>query len=241
MSDKDFAQVETAYFEHDNAANSSTKAMVITAVAIIFAMVCFGIGFYMGENHGLEANKSNKHEKLIEKLQNQKQELATLKVDAEKWQQQEANTSQVGELTFYNELPDQSINPEPLDNQPKAVNNAAFLDKLEADLEKSRGDKHARLATEQKLEDIINAHMNNTSRTFRIQVASFTTKEDAESFVPRLQALGIPAEVQHVEIPNKGTYFRVYTRSYMKEQDAIHAKQLIKQKLKVTGLLIQNG
>jgi len=27
----------------------------------------------------------------------------------------------------------------------------------------------------------------------------------------------------------------------MKEQDAIHAKQLIKQKLKVTGLLIQNG
>ena len=241
MADKDFAQVESAYFEQSEATKSSTKAIAITAIAIIFSMICFTIGFYMGERQALEANKSSKHEKLIEKLQQQQKELAALKIDAEKWQQQEASTSQIGQLTFYNELPDQSINPEPLDNQPKIINNTAFLDKLEADLAKAKDSEQALHSANQRLEDIINAQMNKTTRTFRIQVASFTTQKDAESFAPKLKGLGISTKIQQVEIPNKGTYFRVFTGSYSKEQDAIQAKQLIKDKLNMNGLMIQDG
>ncbi|MDQ7005079.1 MAG: SPOR domain-containing protein [Ghiorsea sp.] len=241
MGDKDFAKVETTHFEQGESQKLSSKTAVITVTATTFAMVCFAIGFYMGEQQGLEGSKSNKHDELVSKLQNQQRELNTLKEDAEKWQQQEANTSQVGELTFYNELPKQSITPEPLGDQPQAVQGSVFLDKLEADLEKSKDDKHAKLAMERNLEDVIKAQMKKTSRSFRIQVASFTRRKDAEKFLPTLQSLGISAEVQYIEIPNKGVYFRVYTRSFMKEKDAIHAQQLIKQKLKIVGLLIQNG
>ncbi|HID37796.1 MAG TPA: SPOR domain-containing protein [Ghiorsea sp.] len=241
MGDKDFAQVETAYFEHHDAKNTSNRAIIITALATFFAIACFAIGFYMGEQHGIEASKGNKHDALIAKLQNQQQELTKLKEETEKWQQQEANTSQIGQLTFYNELPDQSINPEPLDNQPKITNNTAFLDKLEADLARAKDSEQAMHSAGQRLEDIINAQMNNTTRTFRIQVASFSTQQDAKNFIPKLQGLGIAAEVRRVEIPNKGTYFRVFTGSYMNEQDAMRAKQLIKDKFKLDGLMIQNG
>ncbi len=241
MADKDFAHIESAQFDKDSGLSSSSKSVVITLLATVFAIICFGTGFYMGEKHGIEASKGNKQETLIAKLETQKKELEVLKEDAQKWQQQEANTSQVGELTFYNELPDQSINPEPLDIQPKIKNNTVFLDKLEAELAKKQDKEKALIATEQKLEDIIQAQLKTTSRTFKIQVASFTTKADAQRFLPKLKALGIPAEIQRVEISGRGIYYRVYSRSYQQEQEAIQAKKLIKQKLNIDGLMIQNG
>ncbi len=241
MSDKDFAHVESTQFDENSGLSSSSKSVVITLLATVFASACFGIGFYMGEQHGFEASKGKKHEALIEKIQHQKQELATLKEDAQKWQTQEANTSQVGELTFYNELPDQSINPEPLDNQPKIKDNSDFLDKLEAELIKNKDKDKAAEVNNQRLEDIIQAQLQNTSRTFKIQVASFTMQKDAERFLPKLEGLGIPAEIQRVEISGRGIYYRIYTRSYKKEQEAIQVKNLIKQKLNISGLMVQNG
>jgi len=241
MADKDFAHIESAHFEKDSGLSSSSKGMVITLLATVFAIICFGTGFYMGEQHGLETNEGKKQIALIEKLQHQKQELEALKEDAQKWQEQEASTSQVGELTFYNELPDQSINPEPLDNQPRIKDNSVFLDKLEAELLKNKDKDKAIEVNNQSLEDIIQAQLQNTSRSFKIQIASFKEESEAQRFLPKLQALGIPAEIQRAEVSGRGIYYRVYTRSYQKEQDAIQVKSLIKQKLNIDGLMIQNG
>jgi len=242
MAERDFGQLDATKFEDVRPA-SSNKAVLITIMATVFAISCFTVGFFMGEKHGLESGKGNQHEALVSKLQNQQQELESLRKEALKARQQEVRTSQVGELTFYNELPDQSINPEPLDAKPqlKTKPNSAFLDKLEAELKKDKHKKIADQQSSQKLDDIIKAQMQITSRTFRIQVASFKEEQDAEHFLPKLEGLGIPAEIQRVQLSNLGVYYRVYSKSYMKEQDAMQAKELIKQKLFMTGILIQNG
>ncbi len=246
MAERDFGQVEAAYDEQRGGSNPANKPLIITVVATVFAMICFAMGFYMGEQHGVELSKSNKQEDLVVKLQKQQKELEALKEDAKKWQAQEANTSQVGELTFYNELPDQSINPEPLDGKPvdaasgvNAPHNSAFLDKLEAEL--SKKNKHAAENTDQTIEQAISAHMQTTSRTFRIQVASFRAEKEAQALRAKLQNIGVPADVQRVDLQQKGVYYRVYSKSYMKEQDAIQAKELIHRKLKVVGIMVQNG
>jgi hypothetical protein len=239
MAERDFGYVEAANGEQHGNAMTANKPLIITVIATVFAMICFAVGFYMGEQHGLELNKGNKHEELISKLQKQKQEIQTLKEDAQKRQAQEANTSQVGELTFYNELPDQSINPEPLDAKPLSKDNSAFLDKLEAQLQKK--DKHSAENTAQTIEEAISAHMQTSSRSFRIQVASFRENKEALALTYKLGNIGVPAEVQRIDIQDKGVYYRVYTKSYMKEQDAIQAKSLIFKKLKLKGIMVQNG
>ncbi|MDX8380768.1 MAG: SPOR domain-containing protein [Ghiorsea sp.] len=242
MAERDFGQLDATKFEDVRPA-SSNKALFITILATVFAISCFTVGFYTGEKHGLESGKGNQHETLVSKLQNQKQELESLRKEALNARQQEVRTSQVGELTFYNELPDQSINPEPLDAKPQVIAkpNSTFLDQLEAELKKDKQKKIADQQSSQKLEDIIKTQMQTTSRTFRIQVASFKEEQDAQQFLPRLERLGISAEVQRVKLGGLGVYYRVYSKSYMKEQDAMQAKELIKQKLFMTGILIQNG
>ncbi len=241
MTDKDFAHIESAHFEKGNALSSSSKSIFITLLATVFAIICFGTGFYMGEQHGIKASKGHKQEALIAKLEKQQQELQALKEEAQKWQQLEANTSQVGELTFYNELPKQSIIPEPLEHQPKPKSPAAFLDKLEAELAANQDKEQALVVTEQRLEDVIRVQMQSTSRSFKIQVASFSSEHDALQLLPKLKALGIGANIQRVDIASKGIYYRVYTHTYTDEVKAIQAKELIRQKLHIDGLMVQNG
>jgi len=239
MAERDFGQVEATYNEQRGNTAAANKPLMITVIATVFAMICFAVGFYMGEQHGIELSQGSKHEDLVVKLQKQQKELESLKEDAKKWQAQEANTSQVGELTFYNELPDQSINPEPLDAKPVSKDNSAFLDKLEADLEKNKKDRVK--ASAQTIEEAISAHMQNTSRTFKIQVASLRAEKDALNLRYKLEGMGIPAEVQRVNLQEKGVYYRVYTQSYKKESDAMQIKERIYQKLKMKGILVQNG
>jgi cell division septation protein DedD len=83
--------------------------------------------------------------------------------------------------------------------------------------------------------------MQTSSRSFRIQVASFRGNKGASALIYKLENLGIPAQVQRVDIQGKGVYYRVYTKPYMKEQDAIQAKALIFKKLKLKGIMVSNG
>lgn len=240
MAERDFGQIEAANDEKHR--SQINQPLVITIIATVLAMFCFAAGFYMGEQYGMELHKSHKQEELLARLEKQQKELEALKEDAKKWQAQEANTSQVGELTFYNELPEQSINPEPLDGQipPHTQEpNTSFLDKLEAEL--SKKDKHATEHTAQTIEQAISAHMQTSSRTFRIQVASFKAEKEAHALRLKLQNMGVPADVQRVDIQGKGIYYRVYTQPYSSERDAIQVKELIHQKLNMVGIMVQNG
>jgi len=166
------------------------------------------------------------------KLQNQQKELETLKQAVEKNLDKEAATSQVGELTFYNELPKQSIVPEPLHASEVSTRPAAsnIVDQPMDDIK----------AAEKKLDALIQDEMKTTSRSFRVQVASFSAEDDAKNFLPSLSKLGISPQIQKVNLATMGTRYRVFTNSYSDETNAMRAKQLIKEKLKIDGILIQN-
>jgi DedD protein len=244
MADKDFAHIETTHFELADTRASHNKSIIVTISAIAFVIVCFSAGFFMGEQHGVETVKGNKHNELVEKLQTQQKELKTLQIEAQKWRTQEANTSQIGELTFYNELPKQSIVPEPLNAGEESK--ADMLDALAAKALQKKpphiSNEHDNIeATEKELEAIIKTQLSTSARSFRIQVASFKQQQDAERFTPKLSAIGIQANIQRAELAELGVFYRVYTESYPNEQQAIKAQKRIKEELQITGLLIQNG
>ncbi|MDX8387018.1 MAG: SPOR domain-containing protein [Ghiorsea sp.] len=234
MTGKDFAHLETTQFDSSkDTPVSNSKALLIVILAIMFAIVCFAIGFFMGEKHGLETDKGNKHEALLETLQEQQKELESFKQEAEKWRQKEASTSQVGELTFYNELPKQSVMPEPLDGKIKhqiitPKNKHSIIDESVDNIE----------ATEKKLNAIIEKEMNTSTRKFRIQLASFKQRSDSENLVAQLKAVGVDASVDQVNLANIGVRYRVNTLPFDQHHHALRAKRLVKEKFNITGIII---
>lgn len=229
MAEKDFA-MDTGQLSNNHAGNFNPyKTILIVVAAVAFSIVCFTLGFQMGEKHGVETTQGKKHQDLVQKLQSQQQELETLKQAAATQNNKEATTSQVGELTFYNELPKQSVVPEPLQESKMPEKNVPNL-RPSDDMQ----------SVEKNLEALIQQELQSSSRTFRVQVASFTQHSDAEHFLPKLQSLGLTPQIQKVTLPNIGTRYRVFSQSFMQEQDGIRAKQLIKEKLHLDGILIQN-
>lgn len=230
MNDKDFAHLENNLAENEvKSPASQSKVGMIVVLSLMFAIVCFAVGFFMGEKYGLESHKGNKHELLLKKLETQRQTLEDYKKESKKWQQQEAPTSQVGELTFYNELPDQSIIPEPLDGQKSVTSKAhAIINEEQEDLE----------LTERRLNEIIEREMNKPVRQYRIQIASFKHPVDASNFVQQLNTIDIIAEVRKVNLVNLGIRYRVITLAFEQREGALRAKEKIKEKFHVTGILI---
>ncbi|MDQ7001639.1 MAG: hypothetical protein Q9N02_02985, partial [Ghiorsea sp.] len=90
MTDKDFAYTESKSPSPERSPMpSQSKASLITILAVMFAITCFAVGFFMGEKHGLESNKGNQYEALMQKLEKQQQKIEIFKKDAVKLQQKE--------------------------------------------------------------------------------------------------------------------------------------------------------
>ncbi len=235
MADKDFAYSEPQSNDAErSSAPSQSKTILIAMLAVIFAIVCFAVGFFMGEKHGLESNKGQKYEALMKKLEKQQQKIEAFKKEAAKAKQPEATTSQLGDLTFYTELPNQSITPEPLNASPKEASNHTqpktqpVIDEQQTDL----------ALTEKRLNAIIEQEMRKPIRQYRIQVASFKHMKDAKNFVQLLQKEDIAAEIQQVSLANIGVRYRVFTLPFEQRENALQAKEQIKNKFQVTGILV---
>lgn len=234
MADKDFAYTEPQTSNSERATvPSQSKTSLIAILAVMFAIVCFTVGFFMGEKHGLESNKGNQYEALMKKLEKQQQKIEVFKKEAAKAKQSEAATLQLGELTFYTELPNQSITPEPLtakDSASKAKHTKAhvIIDEQQTDL----------ALTEKRLNAIIEQEMRTPTQQYRIQIASFKQDSDALKFVQQLQKEGVAAEVQQVSLANLGIRYRVLTTPFEQREHALRAKEDIKSKFHVTGILV---
>jgi len=237
MSDKDFANTGVIQLEIDNSgAIHSTKPMTIASLSLAFAMACFAVGFFMGEKYALEASKGNKQAELLNTVKNQQKELEELKSEAKQWQQKEAQTSEVGELTFYNELPKQSVIPEPIHAS----------DILDANTEKPvikvntviDGSSDNLEANEDRLDRIIEQEMAKPSHIFRIQFASFKEKQESEIFVDRLKEVGVKTVIQRVDLENLGIRYRVKSTPYSEQDLALKTMDLVKEKFQITGIII---
>jgi len=237
VSDKDFAYNEPQTTNSERSSTPSpSKTGLIVILAVMFAIACFAVGFFMGEKHGLESSKGNQYEDLMKKLKKQQQKIEAFKKEAEKAQQKEAETSQLGELTFYTELPKQSITPEPLNaNSKGASQHTKTKPKTDIPLDTQQTDL---ALTEKRLNAIIEREMQKPTQQFRIQIASFKHEKDAVTFVHSLQKEDIPAEIQQVSLANMGIRYRVFTLPFGQREDALRAKAHIKDKFHVTGILV---
>ncbi|MDQ7003096.1 MAG: SPOR domain-containing protein, partial [Ghiorsea sp.] len=136
----------------------------------------------------------------------------------------------LGELTFYTELPNQSITPEPLNAKPKSTQAKAhsIINEQQTDL----------TLTEKRLDAIIEQEMRAPTRSYRIQIASFKHKKDARNFVHQLKKASVDAEIQQVSLANIGIRYRVLTTPFAHKAKALNAREQIKNKFHVTGILV---
>ncbi|MCK5307303.1 MAG: hypothetical protein KAJ73_01705, partial [Zetaproteobacteria bacterium] len=112
MAGQDFAQIEAPQPEDVRPVGRS-KVLLLTIMALAVVAGGFMVGFMVGHEMGMQKATSDDDERLLTQLKQQQGELARLRSEAQK-QQPEVSTTQVGELTFYNELPKQSVDPEPM-------------------------------------------------------------------------------------------------------------------------------
>ncbi len=230
MSDKDFAHIERHAADEDAPKpRNQSKTILIVSLATMLAIACFSVGFFMGEKHGQQSNQGDKYHALVSKLKEQQQKIENYKKQMEAARSKEADTSQVGELTFYNQLPKQSVTPEPLDAAATAKpQKTSVIDESPEDI----------ALTEQRLNAIIEKQLQTPQQQFRIQIASFKQASDAEHFVQQLLEAGVSAQVQKVSLANLGIRYRVLTLPFSQRDKALQAKAHIKEKFHITGILV---
>ncbi len=241
MSDKDYAQARTAQIESKRASQASNpKPMVIASLATVLAIICFSAGYYLGEKYSQENDLSAKHEALLAKLHQQQEENKKLKKEAKRYQEEKKSDSDVGELTFYNKLPNQSIIPEPLDGNKTKLK--PLLSNAEKNGEKkhtsAKDSSHENWETEEQLDAIIAKELNSPALKFRLQIASFIEEKDAHTLVERLKEAGIESVVKRVELVNLGTRHRVYTTPFNQQKRALEARQLVQDTFGIKGIII---
>lgn len=239
MAKQDFAHV-TAQVEllkpEDVRPVSSTKMMLLTIAGLVVLAVSFAGGYKFGHKAGEESAQSESKARLVAQVEAQQQELEHLRKEAAA-RVPEASTTQVGELTFYNELPKQPVEPAPL-GEAEPPEAAA----VEAPAESSP-------SSEELLQQIIENELKQGERQsttsaslsghFYVQAASFLKEEDATAFAAKLKAAAMPAMVRQVVLERLGVRYRVFAGPYETHAKADAAKMELKSKMNITGLVVR--
>ncbi|MDX8404770.1 MAG: SPOR domain-containing protein [Mariprofundus sp.] len=247
MSKKDFAQIKAPH--HEPKKHSSP---LLPVIIILLAVICFAAGYWLAgqqavsttpqslisksELTSLQAQLQARTEQVSEQqgvIDHLKQQVARWKGRAE----QDAH-SKVGELHFYNDLPNQSVTPAPVMEPAKAP-----VPQLK--------EKHLIIPA---TEPVINRPIQTETRAmnepaaskavgnagYKIQVASLRNRQDADALQQKLSKSGFRAVVQSADLGEKGQWFRVYAGPYINKAEALQHLSELEIKLHVKGLLI-NG
>lgn len=76
---------------------------------------------------------------------------------------------------------------------------------------------------------------------WQVQVSSFKTDAEAQSFAEQLRARGHRAHVQQAEIPGRGTWYRVKIGPFATQNEAIKYKSAFVAKEKVPAFVVKSG
>ena len=237
MAGQDFAQIEAPQPE-DVRPMGRSKVLLLTIMALAVVAGGFMVGFMVGHEMGMQKATSDDDERLLTQLKQQQGELARLRSEAQK-QQPEVSTTQVGELTFYNELPKQSVDPEPMQ-----VNREQGVQGTEP-RQNSKESATSKILFRQIIEQELNQKMSEKPAEvigeYYLQLASFQKQSDAESFFPKLAKNGLPGVIKRVELSRLGTWYRVYAGPFDSKQASEEAKKRAKNSLNITGLIIKEA
>jgi cell division protein FtsN len=237
MAGQDFAQIEAPQPE-DVRPMGRSKVLLLTIMALAVVAGGFMVGFMVGHEMGMQKVTSDDDERLLTQLKQQQGELARLRSEAQK-QQPEVSTTQVGELTFYNELPKQSVDPEPM-----RMNRERGVQSIEP-AQNSKESSASKMLLKQIIEQELNQKMGEKPADgvgeYYLQLASFQKQSEAESFFPKLAKSGLPGVIKRVELSRLGTWYRVYAGPFDSKQASEEAKKSAKNSLNITGLIVKEA
>ncbi|MDX8395538.1 MAG: SPOR domain-containing protein [Mariprofundaceae bacterium] len=241
MAGQDFAHVEALQQPEDVRPMGQTKIMMLIMALLVVLAASFSGGFMMGRDQGAQEANSQDEARLLAQLKQQKEELAALRAQAVIHQEEKVSTTQVGELTFYNELPNQSVQPAPLNTSNVRVGEKKKAEKtlkqvLEQELKKQSAKKRAVVLMSP--DSTLKGQKSSDNQRYQLQMASFQQNKEANAFILKLKAKGIVAIIQKVKLPNIGTWYRIYSGNFTMREQAAKAQERIKKDLKISSLIV---
>jgi len=253
MGAQDFAHIETAQVEVRKPL-THVKTMLLTALSVLLVLGTFMGGFWLGKKQGIETASGEDKARLEKLLKEQQDEMQLLRQEAAKQKvQPEVSTTQVGDLTFYNELPSQSVKPAPLHATNASKKSLATHSSHQApsastlEMRKMIAKEMYQGSTKnvKPVASKVTAHavsMDNgkpKKKGFILQVGSFQKQADANAFLPKLTKQGFLPTVRRVELPSLGVWYRVYITGYASKLSANKAKNTMKKSLNITALVLK--
>ncbi len=256
MGTQDFAQIEVPKVEVEKPL-THVKTMVLTVLSVLFVLGTFMAGFWLGQKQGIETAAGEDKARLEKLLREQRDEMQLLRQEAAKQKEQpKTSTTQVGDLTFYNELPRESVKPAPLHAKkvseksmsPQTVVNvdapsASTLEMrkmIEKEMHQSPQEAVIVVAAKLPPKPVSVNNVTLKKPGFILQVGSFQKQADANAFLPKLTKRGFLPSVRRVELPNLGVWYRVYITGYASREAANKAKNMVKKSLNITALVVKN-
>ena len=252
---KDFATIEVLAEEeegdviHDERPVQRRTIMVSVFLVVVILMAALAGGFWMGRQQGLELASSQDKARLQALIQKQQEELNHLRQMAKKKVHEKAPTTQVGELTFYNDLPNQSVNPTALhagdivppapkpDQEIRDIQDVIQQETLNIKAkEKVLAPQSQPQAAAPKPHTTIAMPVDHT---YHIQVASFQEEREAVRFSKKLKQHGFETRIQKIDLPRLGVWYRVYTGHYTSREQAKGDMKKLSDALHVTGLVVR--
>ncbi|MFI5298892.1 MAG: SPOR domain-containing protein [Polyangiales bacterium] len=76
---------------------------------------------------------------------------------------------------------------------------------------------------------------------WQLQVSSFKTQGEADTFVTQLRARGHKAHVQVADIPKRGTWYRVKIGPFSTQAEATKYRSAFEAKEKIPGFVVKSG
>jgi len=244
MAKQDFAQVKASTHTESGSGSGS----ILSAIGIVaIAGLCFSGGYWLGAGDIRQTGTKTDTDAVEAKLAVQVAENKILQAKNESLQalatQWKARAEQgahakVGELTFYKELPKQSVTPAPVPDTAKVKTQPG---KQTADVHQVAAANAAHGTTVPDTVNTTSSILHSSSQiVYRIQLASFRSEADAMVMQKKLTRAGFISQVKKADLGNKGQWFRLYAGPYDSRTKAEAAQQNINAQVKVKGFIIRD-
>ena len=255
MGTQDFAHVEVPQTE-DAPPPLYTKGMLLSIASVVIVLGSFVGGFWLGQKRGIEVASGEDKARLEKILHKQESELVKLREIAAIKAKPKVSTTQVGELTFYNELPKQSAQPTPLHGQSNVLSKQASViahaqsddthkeavrKMIEKELQQSMREEELQQSRKEVVQPIASKSTASATTGFMLQVASFQKKNDADTFASKLKAKGFESTVKRVKLNNLGIWYRIYMDGFATRKDANTERVRLEKMMKVKALVVKSG
>jgi DedD protein len=261
VADRDFAQLQATVKADVSRASGASGLRAVLLVVGIFSVVIMGFvgGYWLGSRQGRESEVVAAKARLEAQLEAQQKELEALRQQAKSKAKSAADTSpttEVGELTFYTDLPKQSVKPQPLSQplaSPQMPSSIAPAPSPASSAPPSSQPAPAP-ATEgsgKMMQSIIQRELaRNPSASpaapakdgsYYVQVASFRDANEAAAMQRKLQGAGFTSRIQRADIPGRGSWYRLQSGPYPSHDAADAARIELGKKMHMKGIVIRGG